>query len=228
MLVEDPTSEYLFSEEEMEFIRGSRGRGGWPLVHVLSSLLLPAWGSSPGNLYWEFRHTFSSQLLGVPLPAELSDCLPSTGILWCGSDVSRRACLYTCVNSLPPEQLRSKGKGLLLMLLSSHLQNAESCCLSLKNIKQFSLSPNLINPSILRGDIRAVSLPEWNTQDLRHSEVQFFPLWGTRTKLGGVRKRRCKYQWISFVIIHPSVSFHTSSCKGMPQLLPGWPDSILL
>ena len=58
-----------------------------------------------------------------------------------------------------PEQLKSKEKS-LLMLLSSHLQNAESCCLSLKNIKQFSLFPNLINPSILRGDIRAVSLPE--------------------------------------------------------------------
>lgn len=103
--------------------------------------VLPAWGSSPGCLYWEFRHTFSSQLLGVPLSVELSDCLPSTGILWCGSDVWRRACLYTCVNSLPPEQLRSKEKSLLLlMLLSSHLQNAESCCLSLKNIKRFSLS----------------------------------------------------------------------------------------
>lgn len=25
----------------MEFIRGSWGRGGWPLVHVLSLLLLP-------------------------------------------------------------------------------------------------------------------------------------------------------------------------------------------
>lgn len=191
-----------------------------PLSSLLGAHLLAVYTGSSG--------IFSSQLLGIPLSAELSDCLSSTGILWCRSDVWRRACLYTCMNSLPPEQLKSKKKSLLLLLLSSHLQNAESCCLSLKNIKQFSLSPNLISPSILRGDIRAVSLPEWNIQDLRHSEVQFSPLWGTRTELGGVKKRRCKYQWISFVITHLFVSFYTSSCKGMPQLLPGWPDSILL